>query len=141
MMHYRQQCGLTLVEVLVSIVLLGILLVPAIRALQTGVVGSAIHNNLATDHFRLSSRVEELIAAPFADLVAAATAAGDNSTPTTYSEAPGPGRLIVYLSFYDGDNEDQDDNSFTGGDTDLMWIRVSAEGTVFDLQTVVAQGL
>lgn len=136
-----RQTGLTLVEVLITVVLLSVLLVPAMRALQTGVTGTAVHADLATDQFRLTSRLEELLAEPFGDLEAAAVAAGSPGTATSYSEAAGPpGRLIVYLSLYDGDNADADDDPHTGEDAGLLWIQVEAEGTVHSLETIRAQG-
>ena len=49
----HRQSGLTLVEVLVSVVLLAILLVPAMRALQTGIVGAEVHGDLASGHLYL----------------------------------------------------------------------------------------
>ena len=137
----RFENGLTLVEVLVSIVLLAIVLIPAISALQTGVVGADVHAEIASGHYRLTSRLEELLAEPFADLSDAAIAAGAPTTPSSYSDAAGPpGRLLVYLSFYDGDNADADDNPFTGTDPDLLWIRVDIEDSVHTLQTIKASG-
>lgn len=135
------QSGLTLVEVLITMVLLTVLLVPAMRALQTGVTGAEVHANLAADQFRLTSRMEELLAEPFAQLETAATAAGGPGVETSYSEAAGPpGRLIVYLSLYDGDNADADGDPFTGTDSGLLWIRIEAEDTVHHLQTIRAEG-
>ena len=136
-----RQSGLTLVEVLITMVLLTVLLVPAMRALQTSVTGSNVHSELASNHFRLTSRMEELLAEPFGDLEVAAAAAGAPDVATSYSEASGPpGRLIVYLSLYDGDNADADNDPFTGTDPGLLWIRVQAEDTVHELQTLRAQG-
>lgn len=136
----HSQSGLTLVEVLVSVVLLAILLVPAMRALQTGVVGAEVHGDLATGHYRLTSRLEELLAEPFADLSDAAIAAGSPTTPSSYSEPVGPpGRLLVYLSLYDGDNADADDNPFTGMEPDLLWVRVDIEHSVRTLETIKAR--
>lgn len=136
-----RQSGLTLIEVLITMVLLTVLLVPAMRALQTSVTGAEVHADLANDHYRLVSRIEELLAEPFSDLEIAAIAAGSPTTATSYSETAGPpGRLIVYLSLYDGDNADADNDPFTGTDSGLLWIRVEAEDTVHDLQTVRAQG-
>ena len=136
----RSESGLTLVEVLVTMALLAVLLVPAISALQTSITGSDVHAQLAQDQFRLTTRIEELLAEPFADLVTAANAAGAPTIATSYSDAAGPGRLLVYLSLYDGDNADADDDPFTGTDAGLIWIRVAAEGTVHELQTVRAVG-
>jgi prepilin-type N-terminal cleavage/methylation domain-containing protein len=141
-MRHRFESGLTLVEVLVTVVLLSVVLVPAIRALQTSVVGANVHGDLAIEHFRLTSRLEELLAEPFTNLEAAAIAAGGPTVESSYSDAAGPpGRLLVYLGFYDGDNADTDDNPFTGTDPDLLWVKVEAEGTVHALQTITAQGL
>lgn len=141
MILLRRQSGLTLVEVLVSLVLLTVLLVPAIRALQTGIVGAQVHGDITATTYRLSGRLEELLAEPFADLATAAAVAGSPATPSTYSDAAGsPGRLLVYLSLYDGDNLDGDGNSFTGTDPDLLWLRLEIEGSVHDLHTVKARG-
>ncbi len=133
--------GLTLVEILVTIVLLAIVMVPAIRALQTSVVGAEVHSNIASGHFRLTSRLEELLAEPFMDLSDAAIAAGAPTSPSSYSDVAGPpGRLLVYLSLYDGDNADADDNPFTGTDPDLLWIRIDVEDAVHTLETITANG-
>ncbi len=141
MIGRRRQVGLTLVEVLVTAVLLAIVLVPAISALQTGIVGADVHADVAGSHYRLTSRIEELLAEPFADLSDAALAAGSAATPSSYSEPEGsPGRLLVYLSLYDGDNADLDDDGFTGTEPDLLWISVAIESSVFELQTVRARG-
>jgi prepilin-type N-terminal cleavage/methylation domain-containing protein len=141
MIARSKQYGLTLVEVLVAMALLALLLVPAISALQTTTVGANVHRDLATDQFRLSSRLDELLAEPFAELEAAAIAAGAPINETSYSETAGaPGRLVVYLSRCDGDNADSDNNIFTGADDGMLWIRVEAEGTVHSLQTITARG-
>lgn len=137
----RRQSGLTLVEVLVSVLLLAVVLVPAMRALQTGVVGANVHGDIASGHYRLTSRLEELLAEPFADLSNAAIAAGASTTPSSYSEPAGPpGRLLVYLSLYDGDNADADGDTFTGTEPDLLWIRVDIEDSVHTLETITARG-
>ncbi len=140
-MSFRNQTGLTLVEVLVAIALLTVMLVPAINALTTSSQGAEVHRDTASSRFRLTSRLEELLAEPFMDLEAAATAAGSPQIATTYSEPAGvPGRLVVYLGTCDGDNADGDDDLFTGTDDGILWIRVAVENTVHDLQTIRAQG-
>ncbi|MDJ0917708.1 MAG: prepilin-type N-terminal cleavage/methylation domain-containing protein [Woeseiaceae bacterium] len=141
MSRLRQQLGLTLVEVLVTIVLFAVLLVPAISALRTGIVGTGVHADVAANHYRLASAIEDLLTEPFADLNDAATAAGGPTTMSSYSEAAGtPGRLLVYLSVYDGDNADGDDDPFTGGDDGLLWVRVEIEGATGSLETIRARG-
>ena len=140
MIGRKRAAGLTLVEVLVTVVLLAIVLVPAISALRTGIVGADVHADVSTSHYRLTSRLEEMMAYPFADLSAAALAAGSATVPTSYSEPSGPGRLVVFLSLYDGDNADADNDPFTGTEPDLLWIRVDIEGSVHTLETVRARG-
>jgi len=137
----HRQSGLTLVEVIVAMLLLTIVLLPAMQALQTSVTGANVHGDLANTQFRLTSRMEELLAEPLVDLEFAAIAAGGATIPSSYSEAVGPpGRLQVYLSQYDGDNADADDDPFTGGDPGLIWIRIEVEDTVHSLQSVKASG-
>jgi len=137
----QTESGLTLVEVLVSIVLLTLLLLPAINALQSGVVGTQVHGDVSTSALRLTARLEELLAEPYSSLADAAVAAGSQSTPSSYSDTAGlPGRLVVYLAFYDGDNLDNDDDPFTGAEPDLLWIRVDVENSIHSLQTVRANG-
>ncbi len=124
-----------------AIALLAVMLVPAINALTTSSQGAEVHRELANDHFRLTSRLEELQAEPFSDLEAAAAAAGSPQTATTYSETPGaPGRLVVYLAACDGDNADGDVDLFTGADDGILWIRVAVENTAHDLQIIRARG-
>ena len=137
----RFESGLTLVEVLVATVLLAIMLVPAMHALQTSVVGAEVHGDIAASKARVTSRLEELLSEPFGDLSDAAITAGSPAVATSYSETPGtPGRLLVYLSAYDGDNADADDDPFTGTEPDLLWIRVDIEDSVISLQTIRADG-
>ncbi len=136
-----RQAGLTLVEVLVTVVLLAILLIPAISALQTGIIGAEVHRDVAANNYRVISRLEVLLGEPFADLSDAALAAGSWTTPSSYSDPAGPpGRLLVYLSLYDGDNADADNDPFTGTDPDLLWLRVNIEDSVYVLETVRAKG-
>ncbi len=141
MIRRRFQKGLTLVEVLVTVGLLAVLLIPAINALQTGAAGADVHADIASGHYQMTSRVEELLAEPFSALSDAAIAAGSSTTPSSYSDPAGPpGRLLVYLSLYDGDNADTDDNPFTGTDDGLLWMRIDIEDSVHTLQTITARG-
>lgn len=134
----RRSAGFSYVEVLVAVLVLVVSLPPAIEALRTGMTAGQVHESLLTLRGRLSSRMEEVLARPFSELAAAALAAGGG--PTSYSDAPGsPERLVVLLSFYDGDDADADGDPFTGADPDLLWVRVEAEGTSYAFQSLVAQ--
>ena len=147
------QAGLTYVEVLVATILLAIVLVPALQALSTGVLGSEVHTSTVDQHYAVVSRMEEVLAEPHSVLTAAASAAGDYQAPTSYSDTAGtPNRRIVYLALYDIDDADGDGNVFTVPDPDLdgdsdpftgytgpLWVRVEVQGSVMWLETLTAR--
>lgn len=135
--------GLTYIEVLISTLLIVVTLVPAMQALYPAVAGAGIHESRMEDHYQLAGRLEELLAEPFADLDAAATAAGDETTPTGYSDTVtyADGRQVsrnVFLSRYDADNADTDNNPFTGTEDGLLWLRVEIAGTADGLETLLS---
>ncbi len=141
MSRVSRQSGLTLVEVLVSLTLLAILLIPAITALQTGIVGADVHADVAARHLLMRSRLDQLLNEPYDAVEQAAIAAGSSSNPSAYSDTAGtPNRLLVYLSNYDGDDADKDGDPFTGGDAGLLWLRIEVEGATGSLETIRARG-
>ena len=76
--------------------------------------------------------------------LSAASAAGNATTPTSYSDTVTypDGRQItlqVYLSLYDGDNADTDNDVFSGTDPDLLWLRVAIDGTPYALESLVTR--
>ncbi|MCU7931417.1 MAG: hypothetical protein KZQ90_11500 [Candidatus Thiodiazotropha sp. (ex Codakia rugifera)] len=130
---YPQQwmAGFSYTEVLVAVFLIAISLVPVLNALQSGIRGSEIHTTEAAHRNRLTSRMEEILARPFIELEQEADAvAGPATIVDTYSDASGTdGRCLVYLSRYDGDNADSDNNPFTDTDDGLLWVKVEIDGT------------
>lgn len=135
--------GFAYIEVLIATLLIVVTLLPALQALYPAVAGAGIHGSRVEDHYQLVGRLEELLAEPFADLDAAATAAGNETTPTTYSDTitHPDGRQItrnVFLSRYDGDNADSDNNPFTGTEDDLLWIRVEIADTADGLESLLS---
>ena len=135
------RAGFAYIEVLLATLLIVVTLLPALEALHPAVAGAGFHGSRVEDHYRLAARMEELLAEPFIDLDDAATAAGSETTPTTYSDTVThtDGRQItrnVYLSRYDADNADTDNNPFTGTEDDLLWIRVEIAGTTDGLETL-----
>jgi len=138
-----KMAGLTYVEVLVATLLIVTTLVPALEALQPGIAGTGIHETLSEDHYQLIARLEEVLAEPFADLDNAETAAGNSTTPTSYSDVftYQAGRQItrnVFLSRYDGDNADTDNDPFTGTDDGFLWVRVEIAGTVLSMEALTS---
>lgn len=121
----QRQRGFQYVEVLVATVVLAVCLAPALEALTGTGTTRAGAATLDRDLERVHARLETVLAQPFASLEAAAAG---NATPGSYSDAAGtPGRLLVYIAGYDGDNADGDGNPFTGADSGLLWVRVRTE--------------
>jgi type II secretory pathway pseudopilin PulG len=139
----RMMNGFSYVEVLIAVVLIVIALVPAMDALTPGIAGSGIHESLAEDHYQLTGRLEQILVEPFEILEAAAITAGNPTTPTSYSDDINyaDGRQIkctVFLSRYDADNADADNDPFTGTDDGLLWVRVVIEGTGMSIESLIS---
>lgn len=136
--------GLSYIEVLIAVVLIMIALVPALDALIPGLAGSGIHESIAEDHYQLTGKLEQVLAEPFGRLNSAANAAGGPTTLTTYSDdvTYTDGRQIernVFISRYDGDNADADNDPFTGTDDGLLWVRVAIPGTGMSIESLVSE--
>lgn len=134
--------GFSYVEVLIAVLLIAITLVPAMEALQPGIAGSGIHRVIAEDHYLLAGRLEQVLSESYADLETAAITAGNETTATTYSDVfiyPN-GRQItrnIFISRYDGDNADADDNPFTGTDDGLLWVRAEISNSSLRFETLI----
>jgi type II secretory pathway pseudopilin PulG len=140
----KNMTGFSYVEVLVAVTLIVIALVPALDALIPGMAGSGIHETIAEDHYQLAGKLEQVLVEPFGQLNSAAKAAGNSTTPTTYSDAVtyANGRQInrnVFIARYDADNADADNDPFTGTDDGLLWVRVAIAGTGISIESLVSE--
>ena len=140
MRERTRQRGLSYAETLLAVVVLAIALVPALEMLDTAFTGAAVTETVIEWQQQLATRMEDVRAEPFTALTAAATAAGSEAVPSSYSDPAGPpDRVLVFLGRYDGDNADADNDPFTGADPELVWVRVAIENTPYELTTLVAQ--
>lgn len=131
--------GFSYVEILVAMSLIAVALIPAMNALRVGVSATTVQETRLTNHYALVGRMEQVLAEPFAALNTAAGVAGDETTPTSYSDPFGSDpRLLVFLGRYDIDNADADDDPFTGADGGVLWVRVAVEGTQRSFETLVS---
>jgi Tfp pilus assembly protein PilV len=136
----RRQIGATYIEVLLASVLLAISLVPMTNAVRGAIDSSAVHEDTAIQQLHLTAKLEDVLAETFSSLEEAAADAGSASVPAIYSDgANAHNRRLVYLSLYDGDNADSDDDPFTGVDPGLMWIRTEIEGTLMSVESLVSK--
>lgn len=133
------QSGFSYAEVLLSVVLLGILLVPALQALNTAISGST--SNLAARQLMLRSKMEEVLSQPFSALYAQTYLAGGN-TPASVSAPPlsdDPGatypRVVVLYRF------DAATNALSSNDTGLLYVSVyyEADGSANALNTLAGR--
>ena len=116
----------------------GTALVPVLETLQSGVRGVDINHSALTTHYQLRSLAEAVAARPHAELDAEALLVGESTVATSYSDAPGtPNRRLVFLSRYDGDNADADNDPFTGVDQDLLWLRVQLADSTRSIETLL----
>lgn len=124
----RHQSGISYVEVLAAVIIVAIIVLPASNAIRGSVDAAAADSRATVNHFRLMSKLEEVLAEPFS--VVSARAAG-STTSTVYSDTGGTvDRRLVFIAAYDGDNADADNDPFTGVDPALLWVRVEIEGSV-----------
>lgn len=131
-----RQSGLSLVEVLITVLIIAAVAVPVTDALR-GAISVTEQDSLATiNHYRLTGKMEEVLAQPFSVVAAAAI---EPVAPTNFSDPLGTtDRRIVYIHSYDGDNHDKDNDPFTGTDSGLLWISVEIENRVNSIQALKA---
>ena len=115
------QRGLSYIEVLVATVLIVVALVPAMNALRGAISGGAVLQTEAVAAQRLRSKMEEVLAKPFAYLYAQTYLVGAN-TPASVSDAlsdpAGADRRLVIVYRCDG-------SAATDADTGLLRVSVS----------------
>jgi hypothetical protein len=137
-MSAGRQHGFSYAEVLLSVLLLAILLVPAVQALNTAVAGS--NNKLAARQFALRSKLEEVASNPYGELYAVTSLSGGNtvtSVSTTLSDGAGAAdRRVVVLYRYDAVT-----NALSSSDTGLLYVSAyyEAEGSANALNTLVGR--
>jgi len=138
----RRESGISYIEILIATVLILITLLPMMDAMRGATMSTAAHEEFAIRNAHLRAKMEEVLGEPFARLEAAASAAEQGGRsfdqPSLYTDAPGAtDRRVVYLSYFDGDNADNDGDPFTGVDPGLMWVRTEIEGTRLAVESLV----
>ena len=138
--HQSQQSGFSYIEVLVATLLISISLVPALESLNSGILSSNLHAETAQQHYRLQSKMEQILAQPFAQLLQQADALVPPAEiiPPPYSDPVATAsRRLVRLKRYDADNVDNDNDPFSGTDTGLLWVQVSIDNSPYTLETLI----
>ncbi len=128
--------GFSYVEILLSVVLLAVLLVPALQALQSGVAGGQ-NPALATRQLALRDKMEQVLAKPFYDLYKQTYPDNSTSANTLLSDLAGAtDRRVVVLYRYAATTSG---GASSLADTGLLYVSVyyEAEGSVNGLNTLV----
>ncbi len=133
------ESGFSYIEVIVATLLITVALVPMMEALGPGLQGSQIHRDRAEINFVLGGKLEQVLTEAFDDLDAAATAAGDYKIATAYSDLGAAVPHEVFIWRYDVDDADGDGDVFTGGEDDILWLRVATADGSRDLQTLLSR--
>ena len=134
----QRQAGFYYAEVLLSVVLLTILLVPALQALTAGVSNNA--GSQTARQLNLQSKMEEVLALPFGQLYAETyPPIGNNagSLNPTFSDAVGmPDRRVVVLYRYDAITK-----ALSANDTGLLYVSVYYlnDGSATGLRTLAGR--
>lgn len=158
-----RQNGFSYIEVLIATFVIAIALVPAMEALNTGIISVNVHRTLTTEHYCRLRKIEEIQAQPFTNLLAAAKVAANNTTATYFSDEStrkdlpcynptGDSqqrlRRLVYIALYDADvspftitdtNVDGDNDPYTGNTANLLWVKVITEGSAQGLETLISR--
>lgn len=138
--RHAAQRGFSYAEVLLSVMLLAILLVPALQALSNGIIGSSTSNSIAARQLNLRSKMEEVLSNPFGTLYAETYKSGGNtitSVSSSLSDASGATdrRVVVFYRF------DAATNTLSTNDTGLLFVSLyyEAEGSANALNTLVGR--
>jgi type II secretory pathway pseudopilin PulG len=136
--NYFKQGGFSYVEVLLSIILLAILLVPAMQALNSAIAGGS--SDVAARQLNLRNKMEEVLSKPYKLLYDETSKTGGNtitSISTSLSDAAGSAnRRAVAIYRYDTTS-----NALSASDTGVLFVSVyyEAEGSTNALNTLVGR--
>jgi type II secretory pathway component PulJ len=119
--------GFSYAEVMLSVVLLAVLLVPALQALQTAIAGTPAAAE-ASEQTALQTKMEQVLAAPFSKIYRETFVAGGNtatSASATFSDPAGtPQRRLVVIYRYDAATR-----LLATADTGIAYVSVYYEAT------------
>ena len=132
----HRQSGISYVETLAAVIIIAVSVVPATVAIRGAMNATQSDSRATVNHYRLMSKMEEVLAAPFATVLAQAAGPFTNSS---YSDPTGTvDRRLVFIAPYDGDNADADNDPFTGTDPGLLWLRVEIDDRLDAMQALRA---
>ncbi len=140
---HKNMAGFSLVEIMIATLLIALILIPALSALQSGIQGSSIHTSRAVAYYRMKGKMEDVLSKSFIELEEEADATGSSTViVNSYSDGTffsSDARCLVYLSRFDADNADADNNPFTDTDAGVIWVKVQIENSNDSLETLIIE--
>ena len=136
--YQQNQRGFSYTEILLSVVLLAVLLVPAMQALNAAISGGS--SDLTAKQLKLRSKMEEVLSKPYQQLYDITSLSGGNtvtSISTSLSDASGTdNRRVVVLYRYDTAT-----NTLSSTDTGVLYVSVYYQdaGSASALNTLVGR--
>lgn len=135
----QQTEGYAYVEVLIAVVLVATCLAPMMESLAQAVRIQTLQADQRDALHFTTSLMEQTLSTSYQELDVEAVAVNDATAETAYSDPAGTeNQRLVYLARYDLDNADSDNDTLTGGDAGLLWIRVTSADGRYDLQNLLA---
>lgn len=134
----EMQRGISYAETMIAVMILGVCLVPALNALNSGAIGAATVTAPESESLCVKSHLEKVMAEPYSYLVRAANTAGSLDKPTSYSviaDSLCPA-LQTFIAHYDPDNTL---NRFPSADTGLLFMRVATNDGSASFTTLVTR--
>ena len=126
--------GSSYVEILIAVTLIAIAAYPATNALRGAGATAELGARSTVAYYRLTGRLESVLAEPVTVLEGAAAGA---AVPSVYSDAAGtPDRVLIFISAYDIDNADGDNDTSTGVDSGVLLLRGEVEGIDLSLEAL-----
>ena len=136
--YSNKQKGLSYIELILAVILIAISIAPIHSSLNSSLRSYDHSQEIVDDALHVSNLLEQLTNEKYAQLYQKALNAGSHTIATSYSDPPTvANRRLVYLSLWDGDDADSDNDGHTGADAGLLWIKVELEKNNYYIETLI----
>ncbi|MFK8067957.1 MAG: hypothetical protein AB8D52_06910 [Gammaproteobacteria bacterium] len=136
MIKKQQQSGFSYFEIMITVAVVVISILPIMDSLQVSVKASEVQREYVSSHYHLMAKMEEVLAESYTSLEAAIISSESGGPPIFSDPSGSSDRRIVYLSKYDIDNADSDNDPSTGKD-EVIWVKTIIANSNHEFVTLV----